>query len=301
MLPTPTVDKDFIVTPEFNLLIAISGKLLDDGKTSNTLLLGPAGCGKTGTAQQLAAHLELPYLHMNCALIREASMLFGTREVKEGRTYTRASMFTQAVEKGNVVIMLDEINRASPMALNGLLSIMDGSSPYSDDLERHINAEKNIIFIGACNIGSAYTGTFKLDKALDDRFSRRMEVGYLEPAQEKQLLVAKTGINSVAAQRLIKIANKVRTDYNKGGTFTQDISTRLLLEASKDFAILESVRPGSGPKSLSMTIANRFGSSVGDNDERKELAVIIDGQFSEWKGTEVEKEKTETKLIEEAE
>lgn len=289
-LPIPARDENFIVTPEFELLVGISGKMLSEGKTANTLLLGPAGCGKTASAKQLAAHLGLPYLHINCSSIREASMLFGTREVKDGRTYTRPSLFTQTIEAGNAVIMLDEINRCAPTALNGLLTAMDGSSPYSEDLERHIRVGERIIFVGACNIGAAYTGTYRLDKALDDRFARRLEVSYLPEAKEVELLVSATGIGPEAGKRLVQIAHQVRSEYNKGSRkFSQDISTRVLLGAAADFAALESVRKGAGPKSLQMTIVNRFDNSGDSNSERTSLSMLVDGKFGSWDGTEEEK------------
>lgn len=287
LLPTPSRDPNFIPTPEFELLVAISGKMLSEGKTANTLLLGPAGCGKTASAEQLAAHLGLPYLHLNCSSIREASMLFGMREVKDGRTYTRPSLFTQTIEAGNAVIMLDEINRCAPTALNGLLTAMDGSSPYSEDLERHVKVGERIIFIGAANIGAAYTGTFRLDKALDDRFARRLEVSYLPNEKEVELLVSATGISNEAAKRLVQIATQVRSEYNKGSRkFSQDISTRVLLGAARDFAALEGVRKGAGPKSLQFTIVNRFDAGGDSNSERTSLGMLVDGKFSAWTGNE---------------
>jgi SpoVK/Ycf46/Vps4 family AAA+-type ATPase len=289
-ISVPTKSADFIATPEFELLVAISGKMLSEGKTANTLLLGPAGCGKTATAEQLAAYLGLPYLHLNCSSIREASMLFGTREVKDGKTYTRASLFTQTIEAGGAVVLLDEINRCAPTALNGLLTAMDGSSPYSEDLERHINVAERIIFIGACNVGAAYTGTFRLDKALDDRFARRLEVSYLPQEKEVQLLTTKTGIGKEAATRLVQIATQVRNEYNRGSRkFSQDISTRILLGAAQDFAALESVKAGAGPRSLQMTLVNRFDNSGDSNSERTSLSMIVDGKFGAWTGEEEEK------------
>lgn len=284
LIQVPAKREYFIPTPEFELLVAISGKMLAEGHTANTLLLGPAGCGKTVTAEQLASCLGLPYLHLNCSSIREASMLFGTREVKDGKTYTRPSLFTQVVEAGEAVVMLDEINRCAPAALNGLLTVMDGSSPYSEDLERHIKVAPRIIFIGACNIGANYTGTYRLDKALDDRFARRLEVTYLPNEKEVDLLVAATGIGREAATRIVKIATQVRNDHNKGNQkFSQDISTRVLLGAATDFAALESVKKGAGPKSLQMTIVNRFSDA---DSERSSLAMLIDGQFGSWTGKE---------------
>ena len=288
-LQIPAKAENFIVTPEFELLVGISGKMLQEGKTANTLLLGPAGCGKTKTAEQLAAYLDLPYLHLNCSSIREASMLFGTREVKDGKTYTRPSLFTQTIEKGGAVIMLDEINRCAPTALNGLLTAMDGSSPYSEDLERHVTVGKHIVFVGACNVGAAYTGTYRLDKALDDRFARRLEVSYLPAEREIELLVKSTGIGPEAAKRLVQIAQQVRSEYNKGSRkFSQDISTRILLGAAQDFAALESVCKGAGPKSLQMTIVNRFDNSGDSNSERTSLSMLIDGKFGSWDGSEDE-------------
>lgn len=289
-LAVPAKDPNFIATPEFELLVAISGKMLSEGKTANSLLLGPAGCGKTASAEQLAAHLGLPYLHLNCSSIREASMLFGTREVKEGRTYTRPSLFTQTIESGHAVVMLDEINRCAPTALNGLLTAMDGSSPYSEDLERHIVVGPEVIFVGACNVGAAYTGTYRLDKALDDRFARRLEVSYLPEAKEIELLVKATGIGPEAAKRLVQIATQVRSEFNKGTRkFSQDISTRVLLGAARDFAALESVRAGAGPKSLQFTVVNRFENTGESNSERTQLSLLVDGKFGSWDGSEEKK------------
>lgn len=289
LLPVPSRDPNFIATPEFELLVAISGKMLADGRTANTLLLGPAGCGKTASAEQLAAYLNLPYLHLNCSNIREASMLFGTREVKDGRTFTRPSLFTQTIEAGSAVVMLDEINRCAPTALNGLLTAMDGSSPYSEDLERHVKVGEKVIFIGACNIGAAYTGTFRLDKALDDRFARRLEVSYLPEEKEVELLTRATGIGQEAGKRLVQIANQVRGEYNKGTRkFSQDISTRVLLGAARDFAVLEGVRKGAGPKSLQFTIVNRFDAGGDSNSERTQLGMLVDGKFGSWTGEEEE-------------
>jgi MoxR-like ATPase len=232
----------------------------------------------------------MPYLQLNCSSIREASMLFGMREVKAGQTFTRPSLFTQTIEAGNAVIMLDEINRCAPTALNGLLTAMDGSSPYSEDLERHVVVGERIIFVGACNIGAAYTGTYRLDKALDDRFARRLEVSYLPENKEIELLVMATGIGPEAAKRLVQIATQVRSEYNKGTRkFSQDISTRVLLGAGRDFAALESVRKGAGPKSLQFTIVNRFDTNGENNSERNSLAMLVDGKFGSWDGSEEEK------------
>jgi MoxR-like ATPase len=281
-IQVPDARKDFVVTNEFELLTAVSVQLLQQGRQVKTLLLGPAGCGKTTTAEQVAARLGLPYLHLNCALIREASQLFGTREVADGRTFTRESLFTRVIEAGNAVIMLDEVNRTSQFAMNGLLSVLDGSSPYSEDLQRNIHVGENIVFFGACNIGSAYTGTFKMDKALDDRFQRRIEVSYLPVEMERQLLVDATGVSAEAASRLVTIADNVRNSFNQGKVYSQDISTRVLLSAAEDFSALEIVKSGQGPSSLKLTIANRFSDAGGGSSERNAINMEIDKQFGTW-------------------
>ncbi len=278
----PEVRDNFVATNEFQLLTAVTGQLLEQGRQVKTLLLGPAGCGKTTTAEQVAAQLGLPYLHMNCALIREASQLFGTREVADGRTFTRESLFTRVIEQGNAVILLDEVNRTSQFALNGLLSVMDGSSPYSEDLQRHVKVGENLVFFGACNVGSAYTGTFRMDKALDDRFQRRIEVSYLPAEQERDLLVSATGISPVAAERLVRIADNVRREFNLGKTYSQDISTRVLLAAAEDFAALEAVKTGTGDTSLKLTISNRFSDAGDGGSERKSITMLIEQQFGSW-------------------
>jgi len=56
----PEIRKNFVATQEFDLLTAVTGQLLEQGRHVKTLLLGPAGCGKTTTAEQVAARPPLP-------------------------------------------------------------------------------------------------------------------------------------------------------------------------------------------------------------------------------------------------
>jgi len=280
-LSIPEVDPNFKSSDEFNNWVAITQFQLATGVQSNTLLIGPAGCGKTKSAEQLAAQLKMRYLHLNMACIREASMLFGSKEIADGRTYFRETLFVKAIEAGGCVILLDEINRTTPSATNTLLTCMDGSAVFVDDLQRQIKVAPNVIFVGAANIGASYSGTFKLDRAIDNRFHRRIEVSYLSNEQEAELLVQASGIHLDAAKRLVSIATHVRTEYDNGKTFSEDISTRVLISAAKDFAAMEGIRPGTGPESLKATIGNRFSSGT-SGGERSSLAMLIDGQFATW-------------------
>jgi MoxR-like ATPase len=280
-LSIPAIDNNFMATDEFSNWVLMTQALLANGSQTNTLLVGPAGCGKTKSAEQLAARLKMRYLHLNMATIREASMLFGTKEVEGGKTYFRETLFIKAIEAGGCVILLDEINRTVPAATNTLLSCMDGSSVWVDDLQRQVTVAPNVVFIGAANIGASYSGTFKLDRAIDNRFHRRIEVSYLSVEDETNLLETVTGVGQVAASRLVKIADHVRQEFNQGKSFSEDISTRVLLSAARDFAAMESIRPGSGPESLKATIGNRF-SAGASGGERSSLAMLIDGQFASW-------------------
>jgi len=112
-----------------------------------------------------------------------------------------------------------------------------------------------------------------LDRALRDRFSRRVEVGFLPPDKEAQVLVGRTGCDRAVAESLVEIASNVRAKAESDeATFSQAISTRQLIAAAGDFT-------HGGVESLTYTLVNHFSSEGGDASERAAILQLVQGKF----------------------
>ena len=124
------------------------------------------------------------------------STLIGNTHFKEGETIFDKSPFVTAIETENAIILLDELSRAHPEAWNILMTVLDEGQRYLR-LDESVNAPiikvaNGVSFIATANIGTEYTSTRVLDRALMDRFEI-IEVDILSLEQES-ILLTKTGI-----------------------------------------------------------------------------------------------------------
>jgi hypothetical protein len=271
----PKPDKTYILHENVDRLFKTI-QAASEKAPQNVRLVGPHGCGKTEMAIQFAARYSRPLLIMDCANLREARDWFGYKSAKDGTVFWHESQFVKAVESGNHVILLDELNRATPHVLNTLLPLLDARRfTYLEERGAVIKVGPNTVFCASMNEGAGYTGTSALDMALGDRFPRVVELTYLPEADEVSLLVRRTGVNSDIAARLVQTANKVRADSTGiNATMSKAISTRQLLAAAADFVL-------GGVDTLTFTLINHF-SPDGDSDsERAKVTAIIQGKFGD--------------------
>ena len=277
----PTPDATYITSPQIDNLFRIL-ELSSKNAPQNANLIGPHGCGKTELAIQFAARHKRPLLIMDCANLREARDWFGYKTAKEGTVYWHESQFVRAVQAGNHVVLLDELNRANPNLLNTLMPLLDGRRfTYLEERGDKILVGPGTVFFASMNEGAGYTGTSALDRAVRDRFPRAVELSYLGESDEVKLLIARTGVSKDIATRLVQMANKIRVDA-KGlsATLTESMSTRQLLAAAADFAI-------GGVDTLQFTVANHF-SPDGDSDsERLKVQSLIQGKFGDIMAAEM--------------
>jgi MoxR-like ATPase len=80
------------------------------------------------------------------------------------------------------------------------------------------------VFVGTLNVGFEYTGIDPLDEALRDRF-HFIELGYLPPAEEANLIQMRTGLSGAPVNQLIELINSLRYD----GQDPIHVSTRRIL------------------------------------------------------------------------
>lgn len=271
----PKPDETYII----NAQVAQLFKILQISRKNcpqNVNLVGPHGCGKTELAIQFAARLNLPLLIMDCANLREARDWFGYKSAKDGTVFWHESQFVRAVEAGNHVILLDELNRANPHLLNTLMPLLDARRfTYLEEKGDKICVGPGTVFFASMNEGAGYTGTSALDRAIRDRFPRVVELTYLEEEDEIKLLVNRVGVNQEIATRLVGMANKIRQDATGlSAALTESMSTRQLIAAAHDFAI-------GGVETLTFTISNHFSAEGDDDSERVRVQNIIQGKFGD--------------------
>ena len=159
----------------------------------NIMMTGPAGCGKTMAAKALVKGLQRPDFYFNLGATQDPrATLIGNTHFNNGSgTYFDESLFVKAIKTPNAVILLDEFTRAHPEAHNILMTVLDQGQRYlrldEADGSPTIKVANGVTFIATANIGTDYTGTRIMDRAIKDRFTF-IEMDVLGVKEETDLL-----------------------------------------------------------------------------------------------------------------
>lgn len=272
----PQIDKNFIVAPNNVGLMDLVEKR-SAIENVNVRLVGPAGCGKTSFAMHYAATRKLPVLVMDCANVREPRDWFGYRTIDPStkNVVWHESLFIKMIETKGAVIVLDELNRVSPLVINTLIPLLDHRrSTYLEEADRTIHCNKSVTFWAAINEGNQFTGTTALDEAVSDRFGLVVECNFLSEDEEVQVLHLRSGLDTMTCRKLVEVATQVRSKCQQHGvdTFSKPISTRMLVEAAKGILL-------GGVHTVQYTLLNHFSSFGAASSERQTLAKLLMGKF----------------------
>ena len=140
------------------------------------------GVGKTALARALARSVDAEYARVQCTADLLPADVVGTNvyNQRENRFEFRPGpVFAN-------VVLVDEVNRASPKTQSGLLECMQ---------ERHVTVDKHTHELAAPFVVIAtqnpveYEGTYPLPEAQLDRFMVRVSLGYPSADQESQMLL----------------------------------------------------------------------------------------------------------------
>jgi MoxR-like ATPase len=139
------------------------------------------GVGKTALARALARSSDAEYARIQCTADLLPADVVGTNvfNQRENRFEFRPGpVFAN-------VVLVDEINRASPKTQSGLLECMQ-ERHVTVDVHTHELARPFIVI--ATQNPIEYEGTYPLPEAQLDRFMVRVELGYPSPDDEADML-----------------------------------------------------------------------------------------------------------------
>jgi MoxR-like ATPase len=139
------------------------------------------GVGKTALARALARSIDAEYSRIQCTSDLLPAEVIGTNVFNplDGRFEFRAGpVFAH-------LVLVDEINRASPRTQSGLLECMQ-EAQVTIDGESHPLARPFMVL--ATQNPIEYEGTYPLPEAQLDRFMVRVSLGYPSPRQEAEML-----------------------------------------------------------------------------------------------------------------
>jgi hypothetical protein len=206
----------------------------------NVMFIGPQGTGKTMAAYAVNDAFERPFFNIPLGATQDPrSTLIGNTHFKHGEgTFVVNSVFVQAIQTPNAIILLDEITRANPEAWNILMSVLDYKQRFLRIDERPdtptIPVASGVTFLATANIGHQFTSTRTIDRALFDRFSV-FEVMPLGADDEFDLLTQLfPDVDSGTITTIAAIADLTRKEVQSDVPHINDIiSTRQTIEMAE--------------------------------------------------------------------
>lgn len=193
------------------------------------MLTGPTGCGKTRLVEHMGTLLQRPVITISCHDDLTSSDLVGRFMVTGGDVIWTDGPLTRAVRSG-AICYLDEVVEARHDSLAVLHSLTDHRrSLYLDRAGDVVIAPDTFMLV--CSYNPAYRSSLKeLKPSFRQRFVT-LPMHYLPPGQEAEVIIAETGLDPAAAQRLVQCAAAIRSADH--AFHFEPPSTRLLVTAAQ--------------------------------------------------------------------
>jgi MoxR-like ATPase len=157
------------------------------------------GVGKTTLARALARSLDCQFARIQCTSDLMPADVVGVNVYDQRE---QRFMFRPGPVFANVVLV-DEINRASPKTQSGLLECMQ-ERRVTVDVHSHELARPFLVL--ATQNPIEYEGTYPLPEAQVDRFMVRISIGYPDRAAEANLLAGQDTGDSISTLRPVAAA-----------------------------------------------------------------------------------------------
>jgi MoxR-like ATPase len=265
----------YYISPEARVNFS-TAKAMSDARPERAvklMMVGPTGYGKTTLPKVFADVIGYDYLRINCASIRDPEEWFGYREARGGDTVFIRSQFAKAIEKGKLVVVLDEFNRLEPWLHNTLFPLLDhdGCTVVHDE---EFRIGPNVIVVGTINLGYQFTGTHELDEALLNRFEFFLEVGPLPHLEEVKVLRTRTKVDEEEANVIVKTCNTLRQNSVSCSTRTSIlianmVKTGLSVREAFETAVIRRIPSDETGNNLRKSVVDLVNVAVGVLEDRE--------------------------------
>lgn len=229
----PDRDRGYVFNPELvkDVCMALETNM-------PAYLYGHAGVGKSTLIEQICAVTNRGYIRVQHTGGMEEAHVEGQWIVNDqNQMEFKLGPLAEAMEQG-LVYCADEYDFAPPQVVSLYQAVLEGKPLFIKSANRKIYPHKNFRLVGTGNTNGAgdehalYNGTMVQNAANYERFGMMLYVPYMDPAAERALLIAKTGLLDKDAGRLVEYAGKMREAFDRKDV-TLPISPRALLNAAK--------------------------------------------------------------------
>lgn len=205
-------------------------------------LSGPTGSAKTTFAYNLAHEIEtdddVPVFTIQCSDGMNMKDVIGGPTYVNDQTWWVDGTGTKALlasRERTVILLIDEVNRATSRAKAELMSLLDGRGEFTLDTrggEVVRGDTSNLIVLSTMNRGKGYT-TNRIDNAERRRLGPEWRVGHL--GQESvsdaiDLLADQTPVCHTLAKQLVGCANDLRQKAEDDDDLSFGVTTALVLD-----------------------------------------------------------------------
>lgn len=305
----PKVDRAYVVRPKvkslWKALVLAAGIW---GHPPTVKLTGDPGTGKTMMAQQFAANLSAVFYKVDCAMFAEPGDLYGKQvpSVDEnGRLQLvwKDSPFSEAITRGNCVILIDELTRLNYAGQNSLLPLLDGTGEVQPDgRPSPIRRASGVFIFASCNEGVRHAGTYEITEALQSRMAIVFESENLNESEIKTVLEhslrpsSKPGTSVLAKEKfsvvevtenimtlIWRFVNRIREKQFEGGV---NLVEEIIPPSPRELFWLARMIHTGGDEAWEWCIYNRYskdgmGSGAGSNP-RSVVAAVRAAEVKKW-------------------
>jgi len=241
-------------------------------KAKPVMLIGGTGCGKTELVAHAVDALDRDLESFNCgAMQNPRTSLIGRTHLNDKGTFFKKARFVEAVTEDNMVILADEISRSSVDVFNILLPVLDRQGYISIDESEEteqVFVAPTVAIVATANIGSEYTGTTQIDRALSDRFLK-INLDYPQPEEEVRVLRDRYEVPKQWVTDLVNCAWSQRK-LAREDEFSIEISTRML------FDTVQMVADGiPAREAVGASILSAFASDGGEDSEQANVRLLF--------------------------
>ena len=268
----PQVDKNYIFRPKE--LMRVLYALVTNQRM---YLHGHTGSGKTTLIEQVAAHLNWPFVRINFDSEITRMDLIGRDTLTtdaDGKTVSKfVDGILPTVMAGPYIACYDELDFVRPDVAYVMQSALEGNQlRITEDGDRIVKPHAMYRMFGTGNtVGQGdehnmYAGARPQSLAFLDRFTVWLQVNYLDETQRKTLINAHyPGLSSKHEAVLLKYISEHLSSFLDGKVF-QPLSPRGMLALARAVTIFDDVK-----EALEMTVLDKA-----SNDDRSVLRGIVD-------------------------